>query len=317
MHMTISDKGKKLSNGVRVLMITGDRNLLREGSDAARRLKLQRSAVEHLDVFYWGRGALFAPLRARGAYDVVTSQDPFFRGLIAWILARRLRAKLNVQVHADLSSASFLKHILGHIVLRHADTIRVVSQKLKGQVGQIGARGKITVLPVYVDLDRFRGVARQPHDGKRILWIGRFENEKNPLAALSVLEEVTKAVPDAALTMLGTGSLKERLLARARGLPVEFPGWQDPALFLGTADVVLCTSPAESWGASMVEALAAEVPVVSPDVGIAREAGAHVVPREKLSDEVVRVLMAGERGALKLALLPAEEWAVQWRSSLL
>lgn len=66
-----------------------------------------------------------------------------------------------------------------------------------------------------------------------------------------------------------------------------------PAVFLETADVVLCTSLYESWGASIVEALAAGVPVVAPDVGVAKEAGATVVPRAQLAEAVVRVLEEG------------------------
>lgn len=296
-------------------MITADKNLLKEGSEAQRRLALQRSAVERLDVVYWGRGVL-VPKLSRRDYDVVTTQDPLWRGLVGWYLARTLGAKLNVQVHMDVQALSFFKHVVAQIVLRHADSIRVVSEKLKAQVERAGARAKISVLPVFVDLERFRAVLPQRHDGKNILWIGRMEEEKDPLLALTVFSEIHKALPGAKLHMLGSGSLHAALTSRTSGLPVEFKGWQDPAQFLATADLVLSTSRHESWGASIVEALAAGVPVVAPDVGIAREAGAVVAPRECLAEAALRVLISGERGVLRLNPLPAAQWAVQWRNSL-
>jgi hypothetical protein len=65
-------------------------------------------------------------------------------------------------------------------------------------------------------------------------------------------------------------------------------------------DVVLGTlaSPGESWGASIVEALA-EVPGVAPDVGIAKEAGAIVVTRQDLAGTLCDVAKIGQaRGAV-------------------
>ena len=118
--------------------------------------------------------------------------------------------------------------------------------------------------------------------------------------------------------MLGKGTLEPALHVHAKGLPVEFPGWRsDPKPYLSVADVVLCTSRHESFGASIIEALAAGVPVVAPDVGIAREAGAIVVPREKLAETVIEVLRTRAQGELKLKLFSKEEWAAVWKSSLL
>ena len=221
-------------------------------------------------------------------------------------------AKLNIQVHTSVLN------ILGKFVLRRADSIRVVSQIFKKQVESIGVKAPVHVLPVYIDISKFRNIVRQPHSQKTILWIGRFENEKNPALAISILQAVLRSGMDARLVMLGVGSIASRPKARAHvaGLPVEFPGWQDPTAYLAQADVVLCTSKHESWGASMIEALAAGVPVVAPDVGIAREAGAVVVGRSDLAQKTIEVLKSGRRGELKLNLPGAQEWARQWKETL-
>lgn len=304
-----------------VLMITGDRNLLDENSGASKRLALQRSAVDRLDVVYWGQDALTKAFRVRGAYDVVTSQDPLWRGLVALYLARKLGATLNVQVHLDLKSLSWLRYRLARTILLRADTIRVVSQRLREAVEEMGSKAKVVVLPVFVDVSRFRSIgerAAKTNASKTILWTGRFEEEKNPQEALRIFTSVKGAGIEAELVMLGDGSMDGSLRALAQKIEgVRFPGWQDPLPYLKSADVVVCTSRHESWGASIVEALAAGVPVVAPDVGIAKDAGAVVVERDKLAEAVIDILKRTEKGTLKLTLLPASEWAEAWRNSLI
>jgi glycosyltransferase involved in cell wall biosynthesis len=297
---------------MRVLMITGDKKF----GPGHERYELQQSVVDDLAVVYWGRGALWPTVPA-GHFDVVTVQDPFWRGLFAWRVARRLGAKFNVQVHTDLGVYSWLKRTLATYVLCKANSIRVVSNNIKQQVEQIGVRAKILVLPVFVDVSRFKNLVHKAHDKKTILWAGRFEDEKDPLCAVSVYKEVLKSIPDTKLILLGKGSLEPRLRAEAGEFKhIEFPGWQDPAVYLPIADVVLSTSKHESWGASIVEALAAGVPIVAPDVGIAREAGAIVAPRTELAKAVVEALHSNARGVLTLPLFSKDEWARAWVQTL-
>lgn len=297
------------------LLVIGPRQ---STSDEARaRTQLQASAVDVYTVLtpQQGEGNVAAALRMlreskQLSFDVVTAQDPFWSGLIALRVARRAGARLNVQVHSDIDAQSWVKRVLAQVVLRRADSIRVVSARIQKQVVRLGAKAHITVLPVYIDIERFKHIERQP-DTTMVLWMGRFEKEKDPFVAIDVI----KRVPGARLVMLGTGSLEPELKRRAAGLAVEFPGWRDPAEYLAKAGVVLNTSPAESFGASIVEALAAGVPVVAPDVGIAQEAGAIVVPREKLADSVAEVLKTHPRGELKLQLFTKDKWVTEWLGS--
>ena len=288
-----------------VLVITGDKKF----GPGHERYELQRSAVDVLEVLYWGRGSLW-PKLPEGTFDVVTVQDPFWRGLFGWFVAKRKKAKFNVQIHTDLNAQNFFRHVLAQIVVLHADSVRVVSERIKKQ---IKTWVKISVLPVFVDVERFTQVVRTPE--QMILWIGRFEKEKDPLLALEIASKVS-----AKLIMLGKGSLEHMLREQAVRLNltdrVEFSGWQDPAPYLARAGVVLSTSKHESFGASMVEALAVGVPVVAPDVGIAKEAGAIVVSREQLAEAVKEVLEHGTKGELKLHLPSAQDWAKAWRKTL-
>lgn len=294
-----------------VLVITGDVSF----KPGHPRFDLQRSSVEHLVAVYWGRGSLW-PRIPKEHFDIVTVQDPFWRGLFALQLARHLHCIYNVQVHTDLSHCSGFRRFMARFVLRRADSIRTVSVRIQEQIETMGVTTPVHVVPICVDPAPFRSLPRVPHEQKTILWIGRFEKEKDPLLAVQLLEDIRARGLDAKLVLLGTGTLEEELKRRARGLPVEFAGWQDPKVYLARADVVLSTSRHESWGASIVEALAAGVPVVAPDVGVAKAAGAEVVPRAELATTVLRVLKEGTRGELKLTLPSAEEWIRLWKASL-
>ena len=306
---------------MKVLMISGDPNLLKTGAAARERLAIQQSSVEQLDVFVWPQVHHYAEMHHAAhmnAYDVITAQDPFWRGLVAWRLARTTGAKLNLQVHADLKGQSLVKKMLARFLLRRADSIRPQSERVAAEVRKLGVKASITILPVFIDIARITSVPKTQHPrfAKVILWIGRFEQEKDPLLAISVFKEIRARGIDAGLILLGSGSLEKQLRLAADGLPIEFPGWQEPASYLAMADVVLHTSPYESYGASIVEALAAGVPVVSRDVGIAREAGATVVPVEELAPAVIDAITTAKRGVLLLNILSAGDWARAWRDSL-
>lgn len=298
-------------------MISGDAAILVPGEGANERFMLQASKVEALiPLVVRTPGSALRALFWRGAADVVTVQDPFWRGLIGLFVARRLHAKLNVQLHADLAAQSFIKRALAHFVLHRANSVRVVSERLKQQVEAMRVQAPVRTLSIFVDPEPYRALSPQPHEGKNILWVGRFEPEKDPLYALEVLQGVRAAGIDARLVMLGKGSLWQELNDKARGLPVEFPGRQDPKKYLPTADLLLNTSPAESWGAAMVEALAAGVPVVAPDVGVAREAGAIVAARSELAKAAAEALHSGVRGNLRLSLPDKGAWAAAWLKTL-
>jgi len=170
---------------MKVLMISGDRHLLEEGSAAHTRFLLMRDAVERLDVFVWPavhHSRAIGDAVKNTHYDVITAQDPFWRGLIAWRLARRTGARLNLQLHTVLAHESFIKRMLARFLFPHADSIRVVSEEAREALLKMHLRAHITVLPVYVDLAPYRNV--QHHvlhkQHKVLLWAGRFEPEKNP-----------------------------------------------------------------------------------------------------------------------------------------
>lgn len=224
--------------------------------------------------------------------DIVSAQDPFETGLAALFIARYFRVPLAVEVHTDFISPEFAHHsflnrirvLIAGFVLPRAAGGYAVSQRVRdAMVKKYSLAKPFEVFPIYVYLEKFRALPRVPKKGN-LLWIGRFAREKNSalaveaFAAARAASDGKHADNDLHLTMLGSGPLDTELRRLAEELGVDayvsFPGWRDPADYLPETELVLATSRYEGYGMSIVEALAAGVPVLSTDVGVAREAGA-------------------------------------------
>lgn len=308
-----------------VLVITGDKNVLREGTPAHERFLLQRSQVGHLEVVYWGKGSFFAPFKVTGQFNVVTVQDPFWRGLVGWVVARRLGASFNVQVHTDLRAQGFIKRFLASFVLRRADSVRAVSKSVAEQLSYLTVQ--VRTLPIYIDLSAVQAatsssvLSAYPDITHMVLVSSRLEPEKNVVEAISAMRDIVKEIPGAGLFIAGDGSERGHLEQLAKEWAIEkhifFLGFRGDIFSLyKEASVLLATSHYEGYGASVVEALAAGTPVVSPDTGIAREAGAVIAATNEYATKVIEVIKSGIRGQLKLDVVGKEAWARAWRNTL-
>ncbi|MDX6691731.1 MAG: hypothetical protein QOG15_3188 [Solirubrobacteraceae bacterium] len=127
--------------------------------------------------------------------------------------------------------------------------------------------------------------------------VGRAHAVKDHETALRTWRRVVDAHPPATLTIVGGGPGIPALQRRARELGLEravrFRGDADPAPDLAGASIFLSTSRAEGFSRSVIEALAAGLPVVSTDVGGMAE----------VRGEAVRVAAVGDDAALAAHVL--------------
>ncbi len=253
----------------------------------------------------WGLDAL-RMARQLPRPDVVSVQDPFETGLAALLIARRWGVPLHIQVHTDFLSPEYarlsllnrLRVCIAGFVLRRAARVRVVSERIKNSIERrYRITAPISVLPIFVDIAKFQNA--QPltdfsddhitNSAYKILVVSRDAPEKNIRLAV---EAFRKAAPQNACLILigdidaGYISTRDRIYGMGRA---------DPERYYKSADLVLVPSKYEGYGLVIVEALAAGKPVISTDVGIAREAGAIVTTPEKFADTLAEWFRSGPR----------------------
>lgn len=342
---------------MRVLVISGDWRSFTESSPVAARFRMQARTVERLDVLIpngpkellqiagnaavrgFGLGKVLGSLRTIAAGwriarpDVVSAQDPFFLGTIAWIIARMRGSRLHLQVHTDLYSPQYrsqsqkqrVQLILARFLLQRADSVRTVAEHVAASLRSKGVRN-VSVLPVHINLEGVKNAepidrhARYPQFKKLVLSVARLEPEKQVDDTIRAFGDIVKSVPSAGLVILNGGSERERLegLVQELGIAdrVVFEGAQDPFPFFKAADLMLSTSRYEGYGMAIVEALAAGCPVVTYDVGIAKEAGAIIASRERLPQVAVAVLSEGKKGKLMIQVPSESEYRDLWFANI-
>jgi glycosyltransferase involved in cell wall biosynthesis len=225
--------------------------------------------------------------------DVITTQDPFETGIGGWLIARRAKLPLHVQIHTDFMSPYFKKEstlnrvrvIIAHWLLPKAQAIRAVSDRIKESLKKINANlpQKTIVLPIYTDIERFRHAPiivdlhkQYSRFSHIILMASRLSAEKNIPTALEVMREVILKYPNVGMVIVGDGPEKRYLQALMLKYHLDrnvvFEPWQkDLASYYRTADVFLTTSRYEGYGLTLVEAAASGCPIVTSDVGVAQK----------------------------------------------
>jgi len=112
---------------------------------------------------------------------------------------------------------------------------------------------------------------------RRIIMVATLEPHKDHATLLRAMVHVRRAIPEVELLLAGNGSLRERLERVAFELgvaeSVRFLGTRsDGPSLLGESDLfVFSTTPQEGLPGALLEALAANIPIVASDVPPCRE----------------------------------------------
>jgi glycosyltransferase involved in cell wall biosynthesis len=223
--------------------------------------------------------------------DFISTQDPFWSGLVGANLRYMTGIPLQIQVHTDVFGRNFVGHNLKSMILSamaryllpKATTIRVVSERIRNSLKENlpKLKCKIVVLPIVVDKEKIMiepvGCNDSiPFFSKTVLAVGRLESEKNFDFLIKTWPTVLKEEPEVGLIIVGDGSQKDKLNSLINKLnlkdKVMLAGWQkDVYSYYAMANAFVSTSLFEGYGMALVEAGLHQVPIVTSDVGIVGE----------------------------------------------
>lgn len=211
-----------------------------------------------------------------------------------------LRTGLRVGIGAPVE-------VLNHALVRRFDGIVVTSDFARHEFHELAAAAGTALHQVAlgVDLETFRPCPREatrpPDDVARLVHVGRLSREKSPHLPVATAVELHRRGHRVHLDVYGEGPQRAELEDAASGTgAVTFHGHvadrRALARSVSQADVALSTCPGETFGLAVLEALASGTPVVTADVGGARElvdehSGAWAAPAPaSLADAVLAVL---------------------------
>ena len=210
---------------------------------------------------------------------VVSAGDPFETGLVGALIKLFFDLPLHVQVHTDLMhkyfrQLSFLnkaRFFVSEFVLKYADRVRVVSDRIKKSIEPFSKN--IDVLPIKTEINESLGENIKKPFPFTLLMVCRLEKEKNIETVLQVIKKLDKNI---GLCLVGDGSQKIYLenMAKNMGISerINFAGWQNNlAPYYKMADAFISTSLYEGYGISTVEAAYFAKPLILSQTGVAEE----------------------------------------------
>lgn len=234
---------------------------------------------------------------------IVTAQDPFLIGVVSYLITCGTDTQFHVQVHGDYFSNVHWGDILtrpllrffGTILLKRACGIRVVSERIKKSLVKRGLLAShITVLPIRPELERFLSVTRKVREDTVVTFLmaSRFAPEKNIPLALRAFRALTDAFPHTHMRLVGRGGEEKKIRTLITKLGIQdrvsiLPWTEHIEQEMAQADVFILSSNHEAYGLTLIEAMAAGLPIITTNVGCVGEVilnGVHgiVVPVDEV-----------------------------------
>lgn len=180
--------------------------------------------------------------------------------------------------HQVFERAGGMQRLLIRFILRSATRLVVLSEGWRSRVEAIEPRAAVEVIPNPVDCSAYERLAsRPPRQCRRILFLANFCERKGHFDAIKAIAKLAPEFPNLVLALggedrdPGTRDLLEREAQQS--------GIRDRIEFLGTvsgnakeqairdADVLILPSHTENMPVSIIEGMAAALPVIATAVG--------------------------------------------------
>ncbi|MDX9893222.1 MAG: glycosyltransferase family 4 protein [Patescibacteria group bacterium] len=238
-------------------------------------------------LFPWTGFKLATKLHQEKKYDAVWAIMANQAGLVALRLKNKfpqIKYLLTLQEGDSLKriwSRTFLIRPLYRRIYRRADYIQSISSYLSNRAVQYGYRGKSSIVPNGVDLEKFKTDIDSAQLDELRTKLNLTSADKIVVTAsrlvhkngIDILIKSARNLP-LKILILGQGELQLKLEALAQELGVKNKilflghiGQPDLPKYLKIADVFVRPSRSEGLGSAFLEAMAAGLPVIGTKVG--------------------------------------------------
>lgn len=205
-------------------------------------------------------------------------------------------------------------------VFGYAHGVIAVSQRMKSDLVALGCNEKKIVVTPCAPNDQFFELNPQ-YKSRQFISIGRFVEKKAPYITILAIQKVAKVFPDAALVMIGDGTLKPvcENIVNALGLQdnITFAGVQsseqiqrilESSIAFVQHSIIAADGDSEGTPVAVLEAQAAALPVIAtkhagiPDVVIHNQTGLLCEEKDvnAMAENMIRLLsepgLAGQLG---------------------
>jgi glycosyltransferase involved in cell wall biosynthesis len=209
--------------------------------------------------------------------DVIHSHNPLVThyAAAASAIARIPVAVSTIHGTSTLGMARWAERLFSLSCMRNDRIVLVckqVEQIFRQRYSRL--RKRTAVIPNGIDVEGLLSVKARSHIQNEFVFgtIGRLAPVKDHSTLLIAFERIHKQFPFCRLEILGCGELLDdlRWLAASLGIEsaVKFHGWsRDIAGFLGSIDAFVISSKSEGLPMTLLESMAAGVPVVATAVG--------------------------------------------------
>lgn len=254
------------------------------------RTNRKRSLFERITFGVWLCAKTVLQMRRSGAVlaDIHAVSDRSLLSHAAVMFGARLAgcpALLRIHggdFHLIFERASGLQRLLTRFILRAATRVVVLSEIWRSRIKMIEPCTAVEVIPNSVDCLSFGQLSiRPPRKCRRILFLANFCERKGHFDAIEAIGKLVSEYPDLVLALGGEnrdpGTMEriereaDRLGVRGR---IEFLGTvsgdaKDQAL--RDADILILPSHTENMPVSVIEGMAAALPVIATRVGAVSE----------------------------------------------
>lgn len=252
----------------------------------------------------------------REKYEIILTDDVSVSGLAGFFLHKLKGMNYMIQLHGwpeackNKSKGRNVTFQMQRKILKSSERIIFAFPDVKGCLMKLKINdSKYRELPLGVDLEKFSPSSEQkdllreklkiPSDNFVIGFVGRLSPEKGLFSAVNIISSMQQKIDQKiTLVIIGTGEIEKDLRDTAKNMNVDcrFLGHQScTAKWYNIMDLYLALSSRETFGLSVLEAMATGIPVVASNIDSFRrlfsgnESPGYLVNRNNI-DEVINYI---------------------------